>query len=752
MRLKNELNKIRSESKGRDVHTESATQTEIPEPQGKEPKSASSTEVEILAHEKPSRSFVKTSTGLEEFIGGNLINKVGIAVVIIGVGIGVKYAIDHDLISPLMRIVLGYILGGVLMGLAVKLLNKYLSFSAVLFSGSMAIFYFITYAAHSYYALIPVWLAFVIMTLFTIITVAAALKYNREVIAHIGLLGAYILPFLFNETISRPGIIFSFMAIINAGILFIAYHRTWNILYYVSFILTWVIFISWFIPGYDKGDHFTLIALILPVFFALFYLIFILNNITKRKQSGMLEILILLINAIIFYTFGMIILSKDIIGEDFLGLFTFCNALVHSGVAYLLYRARPPGKILVYLVTGLAVFFLTLSVPIEVEGHWITIIWAAEAFLFFWIGKSRKVPFYLVATFSLAILTFFSLAFNWFEASDKIDHSSLDYTYFPMWNTNFLAACCCMLVYTVMIVIHQNPAFTPETERARPLNQLLGLFIPIGLILVAYFSGLIEFNVFWDREYLESRALVSGIEDIPPPYNRGDPALTKFRSIWEVNYSMAFFCILSILNIRFLKSRNLGIPNLIINGIVLFVFLVTGLTELAYLQEAYIDQTFAEYFQRGTYFILIRYVSFMFAMSLLLVSLHYAKQKFLQVNARIPAEIIMHLFLLVIASSELVYWMRLASDAESFKLELSILWGLYAVMLIILGIWKKKKYLRIGSIILFGITLLKIFLYDLSDLDTISKTIVFIVMGSLMLIVSFLYIKYRSVLFGEEET
>jgi uncharacterized membrane protein len=73
-------------------------------------------------------------------------------------------------------------------------------------------------------------------------------------------------------------------------------------------------------------------------------------------------------------------------------------------------------------------------------------------------------------------------------------------------------------------------------------------------------------------------------------------------------------------------------------------------------------------------------------------------------------------------------------------------------MLIILGIWKKKKYLRIGSIILFGITLLKIFLYDLSDLDTISKTIVFIVMGSLMLIVSFLYIKYRSVLFGEEET
>ena len=75
----------------------------------------------------------------------NLINKIGIIVLIIGVGIGAKYAIDNELISPLTRIILGYLVGAGLLGFAIRLQKKYENFSAVLLSGSMAIFYFITY-------------------------------------------------------------------------------------------------------------------------------------------------------------------------------------------------------------------------------------------------------------------------------------------------------------------------------------------------------------------------------------------------------------------------------------------------------------------------------------------------------------------------------------------------------------------------------------------------------------------------------
>jgi len=64
-------------------------------------------------------------------------------------------------------------------------------------------------------------------------------------------------------------------------------------------------------------------------------------------------------------------------------------------------------------------------------------------------------------------------------------------------------------------------------------------------------------------------------------------------------------------------------------------------------------------------------------------------------------------------------------------------------MCIILG------YLHIAAIVFFTATLIKLFFFDISHLDTISKTIVFISLGVLLLSISFLYTKYREVLSGD---
>jgi uncharacterized membrane protein len=90
--------------------------------------------------------------------------------------------------------------------------------------------------------------------------------------------------------------------------------------------------------------------------------------------------------------------------------------------------------------------------------------------------------------------------------------------------------------------------------------------------------------------------------------------------------------------------------------------------------------------------------------------------------------------------------MDITKSTQSYKLGLSILWGVCALILIALGIWKKKKHLRIGAIALFGVTLVKLFFYDISHLDTIAKTIVFVALGILLLIISFLYNKYKHII------
>ena len=86
---------------------------------------------------KPAQKF-----SLENFIGLKLINFIGIIVLVIGLSIGVKYAIDRNLISEVMRISLAYAAGIVLYLLSLRLRKNYLLFSAILFSCGMASLYY----------------------------------------------------------------------------------------------------------------------------------------------------------------------------------------------------------------------------------------------------------------------------------------------------------------------------------------------------------------------------------------------------------------------------------------------------------------------------------------------------------------------------------------------------------------------------------------------------------------------------------
>ncbi|MCU0404442.1 MAG: DUF2339 domain-containing protein, partial [Chitinophagaceae bacterium] len=114
-------------------------------------------------------------------------------------------------------------------------------------------------------------------------------------------------------------------------------------------------------------------------------------------------------------------------------------------------------------------------------------------------------------------------------------------------------------------------------------------------------------------------------------------------------------------------------------------------------------------------------------------------------------DLLFHLTVLNILSHELITWLKINNYTGFDKLSLSICWGVYSLLLIGLGIFKNKKHLRIAAIVLFAITLVKLFFYDLAKLSTISKTIVFISLGLLMLTISFLYNKYKTKITGTDE-
>ncbi|PZQ89244.1 MAG: hypothetical protein DI548_04270 [Flavobacterium johnsoniae] len=122
-----------------------------------------------------------------------------------------------------------------------------------------------------------------------------------------------------------------------------------------------------------------------------------------------------------------------------------------------------------------------------------------------------------------------------------------------------------------------------------------------------------------------------------------------------------------------------------------------------------------------------------------------------QEKNRMLFDIFFSILVIWILSAEMLIWLNAFNIYENNKLGLSILWGSYSLILISYGIWKSKKHLRILAIVLFGITLLKLFFYDIVHLNTIRKTIVFVSLGILLLIISFLYNKYKHLILDDDK-
>jgi uncharacterized membrane protein len=710
-------------------------------------------EHQTYQQEPPKESIKKTNiapkikSDLEKFIGENLINKIGIAITVIGVGIGAKYSIEHELISPLTRIILGYLAGIGLLGFGMKLKSKYEDYSAVLVSGAIAIMYFITFSAYSFYDLIPQVFAFALMVVFTVFTVIAAINYNRQVIAHIGLVGAYAVPFLLSEGSGKVAVLFSYMAIINVGILVIAFKKYWKPLYYSSFGLTWLMFGLWYASRYETSEHFGMALAFLSIFFVTFYLTSLAYKVLQKEKFELSDIILLMVNSFIFYGIGYSILSSHETGKQLLGLFTLCNAIVHFVISAVIYKQKLADKNLFYLVSGLVLVFITIAIPVQLDGNWVTLLWAGEAALLFWIGRTKNVPIYETLSYPLMILALVSIVQDWTTVYDNYIPEILETRLTPLFNINFLTSMLFIGAFGFINFINQKKDYSGILFWQKELSKIVSYLIPAIFLFTLYYAFRMEIANYWNQLFIDSSLTINN--DGQDQYSNYD--LGKFKSIWIINYSMLFASILSFLNIKKLQNKQLGLINIGLNTLIIAFFLFQGLYVLSELRESYLDQTLSEYYERGVFYLGIRYVSFAFVTLTLVACYRYIRHDFKEPDFKMWFDILLHTTILWIASSELINWMDIAESTQSYKLGLSILWGIYSLLLIAFGIWKKNKYLRIGAMALFGVTLIKLFFYDISHLDTIAKTIVFISLGVLLLVISFLYNKYKHIIADETD-
>lgn len=692
---------------------------------------------------------------IEKLIGENIINKIGIIITVIGIAIGAKYAIDHELISPLTRIILGYAAGLGLLGFAIKLKQKYENYSAVLLSGAMATMYFITFAAYSYYDLIPQILSFALMVMFTIFTVTAAIIYNKHIVAHIGLVGAYAVPFLLSQDSGRADILFTYISIINTGILFTAFKKYWRSLNYSAFGITWIIFLTWYNASYRTyeifrtNEDFFLGLTFLFIFFSIFYTTFLSYKLIKKEQFEYKDIALILINSFIMYGVGYSILDNHPIGTYYLGLFTVLNAIIHSIVSLVVFRNKLADKALFYLVSGLVLVFLTLTAPVQLDGNWVTLLWAGEATLLFWLGRTKNISFYEKFSYPLMMLSFFSLMNDWHYRYVII--RTWDTRITPLINIHFLTSLLFVIAFGFLTKINAVTMSATPFSAQKLRHKILSIGIPAILLIAIYCSFFFEIDHYFNQVYGDSltmRTATSG-QYSDSIYNND---IMEYKTIALVNYTMFFIAMMTLLNIKKLRNRYVGTLNFVLGVVGKLLFLTAGLYAISELRESYLGQNGELYHHSGNiFYIIVRYISLVFVGLLLAMGYKNSRQEYSDKVLRVVFDFVLHIAVLWIISSELIHWMDILSSMESYKLGLSILWGIYSLSMIVLGIAKKQKHIRIGAMVLFAGTLVKLFIYDIAHLTTIAKTIVFVCLGVLLLIISFLYNKY-TLLISDEKT
>jgi len=680
----------------------------------------------------------KQSTNWERFIGENLFSKIGIVIIIIGVFIGVKYSIQHNLISPAMRLVLGYLMGIGLFVTGAMLKKKYESFSAILVSGAMTIFYFVTFIAYAVFGYFPQSLAFVLMFLFTAFTVLASLSYNQVVIAIIGLVGGYAVPFLLSNNSGQVEILFAYTAIINIGVLILSFYKQWRSLYISALFLTWLLLFSTWASAYQYDDFVPYFVFNLVTFLT-FYVAFIAQKIHRVQELEAVDVLLFLFSSLSFYAMGVWLISDYYPNNrTFVAMFTLLNAVFHFLVGYYFHLKKAPSQALKYLVLVLALSFATLVIPIQFKGTWITIFWIAEAALLFGFGRTKKMPVYERISYAVVILATFSLLIDWGKSSYSIfDMEDASAYITPFANSLFITG----LLYSV--AVGAMAYINDKYKETGTLNKVLSFLFNIFSVLILYCTFYREISVFCDMRALHQD---------PEIYNHYEAYqdLNTFKGVWHIIYSVLFISAYSFLNVKYLKKKLLAELQIGLNFLLLTIFMTLGLYYFSELRERYMEEA-QEGGQLSLWFLNIRYVGLLSLVAL--GNSIYALSKFLEfkTGARRVLEMLLHLVILWVASSELLHWTDIYESVANYKLGLTILWGGYAILLVVLGIFKRKKYQRISGIILVGFTLLKLFFYDTTHLDTLHKTIVFVLLGILLLVASFLYNKYTKEIEGEQK-
>lgn len=658
----------------------------------------------------PSRSREEWET----LIGGKLLNRIGALALILGMGFFLKHAFDNNWISETVRVLIGGGIGLLLLAGAWRFQVRGLSiFAQGLLGAGISILYLSVYAAHNFYHLVSLPAAFVLMSMVTAASLLQSLRYNSLAASLLGWCGGFLTPFLLASGEANEAGLFTYIALLVLGLLGILFRRpSWVSLEPLTLLATYLVYFVWYGSYSPKADP-ALTLFFLTLFWAFFFALDLARILTPPSLNLTLRQVMHALNAALF-ALGL----QNLIDTRYPGWLP--AVYLTLGAVYLLAflttrrrlaaRGDTPSR---QALTAVAL--LILATGFHFSGLTLVMIWSVEAAALVWCGVYGDVP----AVWKAGLALFGLAALRLYAAQIMSWPPSRESFFRNEWTLAFGALIVSLgaAVFPMRRVPGEIPARIREI-----LHYCWGavLFILCTLETYAPFDGqsveaiLPILALCWMAYALPMSWAGLRTRTEPVLYcGLGSAALAVTAGI--AGGLMAFDPITDF--------RPLLNPRALI-----LLALMTGTAFLSLRMRAI-----------GSFVPRLRGAAAIFPLGLIFLAFSLLTGETLDYFRKSIALLAMN------TESDIAPAVDTLRNLQ--QMTLSGVWMLYSIFLIACGMWRRIPALRIIAMALFGFTILKIFIYDLSFLEALYRIVSFLGLGVILLTVSYLYQRYKTVIF-----
>lgn len=326
------------------------------------------------------------------FTGGNTLVRVGVVVLFFGVAFLLRYVAERTEL-PIEYRLAGVALAAIAMlGLGWRLRLRRPGYALAIQGGAVAILYLTVFVALRLYGVLAPAAAFPLLVLITAFAIALAVLQDSQVFALLATAGGFAAPILASSGQGDHVMLFGYYLVLTGGIVGVAWFKAWRPVLLLGFVATFVVASAWGVLRYRAG-LFGSTEPFLVAFFLAYVAVAVLFALRQPPDlKGYVD------GTLVFGPPVAVFALQSAMLQDRpyrLAFSALAAGALYIGLAAMLWRRRRGElRLLVESFLALGVAFLTLAIPLAIDGHWTAATWALEGAALVWVGcrQQRRLP------------------------------------------------------------------------------------------------------------------------------------------------------------------------------------------------------------------------------------------------------------------------------------------------------------------------------------------------------------------------